>query len=252
MQDRRPFYVAAILTWIAGVVDAVGYISLGKIYTANMSGNSIAIGMQGARQNWPEFLARVWPVCMYFLGLLFCRLLIEFGGRKKISSIATVTLGVELGMLLPVALISGVSGQVAQSLQITYVALLALAMGIQNAALTHFSNLTLHTGFVTGTLLKAAEHGAAHLGWLSDETRRSGASRALSRSPQQQSFRQGAYLLFVWLTYVCGAALGTFAVLLWTFRTLFIAVAGLLIVIAMDLERPLAKKEEQEQTAHPG
>lgn len=234
------------------MVDAVGFLSLGQIYTANMSGNSIAIGLQGARQNWPEFLARLWPVVMYVTGLLCCRLLIEFGSRKKISSIATVALGAEISMLLPVALISGVSGHVAQNLQVAYVALLALAMGVQNGALTHFSNLTVHTGFVTGTLLKIAQHGAGYLTWLNDEARRSGVNRALSRSLKQQSFRDGMYLLFVWIMYVCGAAFGTFGVLAWTFRTLFIAIAGLGVVIAMDLNRPLAQKEAEEQTAETG
>jgi uncharacterized membrane protein YoaK (UPF0700 family) len=217
-----------------------------------MSGNSIAIGLQGARQNWPEFLARLWPVVMYMTGLLFCRLLIEFGGRKKISPIATLTLGIEIAILLPIALISGVRGHVTQELQVAYVALLALAMGIQNAALTHFSDLTLHTGFVTGTLLKAAEHGAGYLTWLSDEMRRSGARRALSRSPNEKSFRHGLYLLFVWIMYVCGAAFGTFGVLAWAFRTLFVAIGGLGIVIAMDLKHPLAQKELAEQTAQTG
>lgn len=249
MRDLRPLYVAAILTWAAGIVDAVGFISLGGIYTANMSGNSIAIGIQGTRHNWPEFLAHGWPVLMYFVGLLFCRLLIEFAGRKKIASIATVTLGIEVCMLLPVAVLSGRPGHVAPDLQVAYVALLALAMGVQNAALTHFSNLTLHTGFVTGTLLKAAQHAAGFFTWLHDESGRSGAIHALSQSAKHREFRHSAYLILVWMIYVTGAAFGTFAVFKYSFRTLFVVIGTLTVVTGMDLKRPLANNEVQDQAA---
>lgn len=248
----RPLYVAAILTWIAGVVDAVGFLSLGHIYTANMSGNSVAIGIQAIRQNVPEVLARLWPVFMYVVGLLFCRLLIEFGSRKNIRRIAAVAIGFEVALLLPVAVFSKAGEPVPQNMQVTYVALLALAMGVQNAALTHFSHLTLHTGFVTGTLLKVAEQGAKYLTWLNDEIREQNALRALVQSPQQESFRETLILIGIWFAYVVGAATGTATFFAFRFRALLAGMAGLAIVIAMDLQQPLATKEEQEQAAPAG
>jgi len=249
VQGMRPLYVAAILTWVAGFVDAVGFLSLGKIYTANMSGNSIAIGIEGIRQNWPELLARLWPVAMYVAGLLFCRLLVEFGARKKVSRIATVTIAIEMLLLLPPLVISGADFHVSQPQQVLYVALLALAMGMQNAALTHFSNLTLNTGFVTGTLVKAAEQSAKYLTWLYDELRRRPTLKAILESRQQESFREAYILLGMWVVYVTGAACGTLAFFSFAVRALIAALAALLSVIGLDMKHPLALQEEKQQLA---
>ncbi len=249
VQDLRPLYVAAILTWIAGLVDAVGFLSLGSIYTANMSGNSVAIGIQAVRQNVPEFLTRLWPVVIYFSALLFCRLLLEFGARKKITRMATVTTGIEVVLLLFVAAGAPPAKHVPQNLQVIYVALLASAMGIQNAAMTHFSNLTLHTGFVTGTLVKASEQAAKYLAWLTDEIRKQNSWRPVLQSPRHKAFQQASILGGIWLAYVFGAAAGAFTFLGFTFRALFFAIAGLLLVIGMDMVQPLAVREEQEQAA---
>ena len=42
---------AVILPLIGGYVDGVGYLHLGGVYVANMSGNSIWIGLHGVRRN---------------------------------------------------------------------------------------------------------------------------------------------------------------------------------------------------------
>ncbi len=41
-----------LLTTVGGFVDAVGYIALFEVFTANMSGNSIHIGMYLGQHNW--------------------------------------------------------------------------------------------------------------------------------------------------------------------------------------------------------
>lgn len=62
---RVALSVALALTWIAGVVDAIGFLSFAQIYTANMSGNSVAFGIALAEQNWPKAFLRFWPVLLY-------------------------------------------------------------------------------------------------------------------------------------------------------------------------------------------
>ncbi|MBV9760400.1 MAG: DUF1275 family protein [Acidobacteriaceae bacterium] len=44
--NRIAISSCCIITWLAGYVDAVGFLSLSHIYTANMSGNSVAVGIQ--------------------------------------------------------------------------------------------------------------------------------------------------------------------------------------------------------------
>ena len=245
MQRRKPLLIAAFLTWIAGFVDAVGFVSLGHIYTANMSGNSIAVGIQSASQDWPETIRRFWPVLLYVAGLVFCRLLIEFGARERIRSIAAVSFLCEIVLLLPVFLSPAIDPS--SLLAFGFVALLAAAMGVQNAAVTHFSTITLHTGFVTGTLVKFAEHGAKYLSWLFDQIRspRGSFTAALQDSARQDHFRLTVCLGAIWICYVAGASCGALGDHSFRFKSLIFPLAGLAMLAVLDLYAPFAQREEE-------
>lgn len=246
MHGKMALLLAAFLTWMAGFVDAVGYLSLGQIYTANMSGNSVAIGIHAVSGEWTETLRRVLPVAAYFAGLLYCRLLIAYGALRHIRRIAALTLLCEIALLLPVCL---TGNPAVPELSWTFIGLLAGAMGVQNATLTHFSNLTVHTGFVTGTLVKCAEHVARYFTWLWDQIahKKRPVGEVIARSRKQKAFSSGAWLAMIWLAYVIGACFGAFGQHLYKLRSLVVPILGLMCVGAMDLHQPLAIREEREQ-----
>lgn len=246
MRLNLPLFVAALLTWIAGFVDAVGFVSLGGIYTANMSGNSVAVGIRAAAQNWPEMLHRFWPVAVYVVGLLLCRILLEIGARDRIRAIASVAFAAEIVLLFPACLATSTQ---AGANPFTYIALLALAMGIQNAVLTHFSSLTIHSGFVTGTLLKFTEEFTKFLTSVFDQRKNAGSSlkTAVARSSKQKPFRLAVWLAFIWILYVIGASCGTFGHYRIRLQSLAIPIAGLAALMLVDRYRPLAAFDEREQ-----
>ena len=247
VRDHRPLFVAALLTWVSGFVDAVGFLALGHIYTANMSGNSVSIGIEAASQNWPEFLFRLWPVVTYFIGLFVCRVLIDVGERKHVKSIASAVMLLEIALLVPVCVLSGVSGHVPRPEEVSYVALLALAMGVQNGALTKFCGLTLHTGFVTGTIVKCAEETANYALWVMEELqKRRRLVRLLRESGQQSALRIGSWLAAMWTFYVVGAVFGALGTYAYSFRSLAVAMIGLVVVIWVDLRDPLESRSELE------
>ncbi|HTU47030.1 MAG TPA: YoaK family protein [Bryobacteraceae bacterium] len=248
MQVKTRFFLAAFITWLAGFVDAIGFISLSDIYTANMSGNSVAVGIQLASQNWPAVIHRFWPVVTYVLGLLFCRILIEFGARERIRSIGSLAWIAEIACLTPVC-VSPIEPGPQSSLWFLFVGLLAFAMGIQNATLTHFSGVTLNTGFVTGSLVKFGKQLTAYLTSVYDSARRPGgsASKALFRSFHEKPFRLMIGLSTIWPSYVAGAVCGALGDYNWHFRSLLIAIACLSVLTAIDLRTPLALPEERAQ-----
>src|SRR5581483_11572771 len=129
------------------------------------------------------------------------------------------------------------------------VGLLALAMGIQNATLTHFSSLTLNTGFVTGTLVKFAEQCARYITWLFDQGRAPKGSfgKALAGSYRQKSFQVTVWLACIWIAYVAGACCGAFAEYNFGLRSLVIPVASIGALIMIDLRNPLGIPEEKAQ-----
>lgn len=248
-EGRTPLLVAILLTWTAGFVDAVGFLSLGRIYTANMSGNSVSLGIATASQGWQEASVRLWVVLTYVAGLLFCRLLLGFSARRGIRYAASIAFLIEIGLLVPVALASAATAGTSAIIRYELIALLALAMGVQNGAITHFSSLTVHTGFVTGTLVMLGERLAQVVTWTFGQfrQRRRDVFAILKECSQRKESRIAAWLATVWVGYVCGAASGTFVHMRISLESLVIAISVLLALTVVDLWRPLAVRDEQEQ-----
>ncbi len=242
--------VGAVLTWTAGFVDAVGFLRVGHIYTANMSGNSVALGIGVAQLQVYEAFRRFWPVLFYVAGIFVCRLLIEIGARNSFTRIASIAFAMEIALLVP-ASFPAFQTSTGGLLPFELVALLALAMGVQNGALTHFSSLTLHTGFVTGTLVTMGEQLTRFLTWVYDQIRSGETVGAgLWRQAWHQiALKRGVFLGLVWCMYVVGAMMGAVAQARWSLRSLLIAMAILLGMIALDLYKPLGIKDEQAQAS---
>jgi uncharacterized membrane protein YoaK (UPF0700 family) len=122
-------------------------------------------------------------------------------------------------------------------------------MGIQNGTLTRFSSLTLHTGFVTGTLVKLAEQLAKYLTWTFDHlrAREVNVRQTFIHSFEQRSFRVSAWLGIIWLAYVGGACCGACADFEFSLRSLLVTLAPLLGLIALDVRRPMGVMDEQDQ-----
>jgi uncharacterized membrane protein YoaK (UPF0700 family) len=254
MRSRGEIYIAGFLTWIAGYVDAVGFVALLHIYTANMSGNSVALGIQLWDRNWKEAFLRAWPVANYVAGLLIGRILLAIGGRLGIKRVAAGAFCIEIAVLLPVAFAQPVKSSQGVPVQdVLFIAVLALAMGLQNATLTHFSSLTLHTGFVTGTLVKMVEQFTKWLIWSYDAlTKRHATIAALIRESQdQKDFQTAVLLAAVWSAYVAGAICGAAGQSAFDLRCLFVPIAGLALLALVGLRTPLALKDKQEQVTLP-
>ena len=237
MEPQVRYGVSGLLTWVAGYVDAVGWLTWRHTYTANMSGNSVAIGIQSAAGAWGETALRVWPVAMYVAGLVVCRIAIEMAARRRQARVAWLLFLIEMALLAgAIVLQPGLFGGIA---------LLALAMGFQNAALTKFGGTTLHTGFVTGELVKFSEHFTKYLFWLNDGGR-------LAASPQEQPFRRAVWMLALWMAYVAGAVSGALADKRWALPALLAPLCALAMLAFYDLRSPLAVAEEKEQLSGGG
>src|SRR5438270_10916935 len=123
--------------------------------------------------------------------------------------------------------------------------MLAIAMGIQNAVLTRFSSLTLHTGFVTGTLLKGAEQLVQFGAWMWDALRGGQRLHEVLVESRRQSTLRGALLLAItWMAYVLGAGSGALSRKTLHANSLLIAIAGLGFLIMVDFHSPLASQDE--------
>ena len=64
-------------TWTAGFVDAVGYLVLFRIYSANMSGNSVALSIAVGRGDWMQAFVYASPILAFFPGLVLGAIMVR-------------------------------------------------------------------------------------------------------------------------------------------------------------------------------
>ena len=249
MSPKEKAALALAITWVAGFVDAVGYLVLSHIYTSNMSGNTVSVGLHAALLNWSEVAREGWPVLMFVAGLVFCAMIHESGKRAGILATSSITFGLEAAMLaafIPLSL-HHLQGGVVQtpsvSLFYLIVALPALAMGLQNATISHVGALSLRTTHVTGSLTTLAEALAVYLFWLHDRTRgrfRRRVRLVLRLTPRQKSAQALALMTGSWIAFVIGAACGAVLNSKWHTVCLLPPICLLLILAALDIFRPIA------------
>ncbi len=248
---------ALLLTSVGGFVDAIGWIALLQVFTANMSGNSIHVGMAAGNRDFFTVRRFACAIAAYVLGLVLSRIALEIARRVGLRRIASLTFTVQAALLLLFARVSAplqnghIPGQASLS-YLALVAMLALAMGIQTGTLTHLGPLTVYTTFVTGTLTKAAEAFTRAVFWIHD-TLKSGKSwpHVVRGLPSQPDAVTTTFLSGIWLCYVIGAALGTIAIHTWELRALYFPVAVLCCLVVLDLFRPIASKEQKIQHTGP-
>ena len=250
---RAKLAVALSLTVVGGFVDAVGYIALFEVFTSNMSGNSVHVGMYLGQHDWMNLLRPLCAIVSYVVGMALTRIAVGIAGRVGMRRIASFTLAVEALLLALFAHATPAMhlGQIVDQQSPAYfalVALLAFAMGVQTATLTHIGALTIYTTFVTGTLTKMTESFTRVLFWAYDHLRQLGMSHIVRHAVGQPDVREGTMLATAWTCYVLGAAIGTALKMRWELRALYLPVAVLLTFILLDQIRPIDVEEERHQT----
>jgi uncharacterized membrane protein YoaK (UPF0700 family) len=236
------------LTWIAGFIDIVGYVTLKQILNANMSGNTVLIPYHLFEHGPVGALARGLAVLMFVAGLIGCACIHEACVRRGILSSAAVTLGLE-ALLILIFVEEGrkyVSTSMPSCAFYTMIALACGAMGLQNATLTRVGALTVRTTHVTGTLAEFAESWSRYMFWFYDKTRgpREGRFReAVRLSFQHEDFRDAAITAGLWIGFLLGALCGVWLLHLWLLNALFLPLVVLLAFAAADLRHPITARK---------
>ncbi|HKW53893.1 MAG TPA: YoaK family protein [Stellaceae bacterium] len=167
---------ACVLAAIAGYADTIGFLRF-DAFAGLMTGNTILLGISLASAQLLRAAFYGAIIGTFLAGVLLSRALLQLGAAQWMTLTVTSALHVACGFL----------GRRWAAL------LLALAMGMQNAAATRFGGVSLNTVFITGNLQKLGEGLVA---WL---WRR--------RSPAPASDGVAIFGL-VWLSYAFGAVLG--------------------------------------------
>lgn len=223
------------LAWVAGYVDAVGFLTLAGLFVAHMSGNTVRLGVFIGDGDWSFAAQRLVPIVFFTLGVAVGIALAEALQRRSIPAPVRV-LTVEVVLLVAFMLVGRtvLDGHEAIAGSWDYYLLaivVVLAMGLQNVALRRVAGLPIHTTFVTGILTYVAEEAVNGMYARHDQR----------QDDAHTSFRRARFHGGVWLSYLTGGVLGAFIALHWDLWSLTLPLTALAVLIAVDLARSGAR-----------
>jgi uncharacterized membrane protein YoaK (UPF0700 family) len=177
---RHPLALTLLsLTFTTGVVDAVSYLGLGHVFTANMTGNVVLLGFGLAGAGHLPVLAPIVSLAAFLVGAAVAG---RIAAHLKEADGPPLT----LALVLETALVAA-AAVLASALKINpgtaagyvTIALMALAMGIRNATIRKIALPDLTTTVLTMTLTGLASESPLGGGNGAGTTRRLAASGAL-------------------------------------------------------------------------
>lgn len=201
------YFFAALLSAACGMADAVGYAGTG-IFAANMTGNTVLVGLALAGQDWALAAERAITLATFFAGAILGRHLAARDSVRPWVPLSTEAALIGVAALpYPGAMLS--------------IWIIALAMGVQATAFTRFRGIAVSTIVITGTIAHLAENA---------QDRMAGATVASDRRTRS------GLLAMIWISYGVGAVLA--GILLQAVRfPLVVPAAMLLLLTALSLRR---------------
>lgn len=152
--ERQYSAALLILTAATGAVDAVSYLALDRVFTGNMTGNVVFIGLGLVGVPGIPVLNNVVALLAFMLGAaLGSRLTRRGAARVRLPLSSLVLLAVGTGSVLVLAVVWIAVGRMAAPAMISITGLLALLLGSQAAAVKHLGMRDLSTVVVTMTMV---------------------------------------------------------------------------------------------------
>lgn len=141
-----------LMASVAGSIDVMSYYKLGHVFTANMTGNTILLGLSVGQGKIASSLHSLTALAGFFAGAV-AGAFIVFNTKKGWSHYITLSVAIESFIIL-ILIIIWFTGPDIKNNYILYIsiALSAIAMGIQSSTIRHLHIPGVVTTFITGTI----------------------------------------------------------------------------------------------------
>jgi uncharacterized membrane protein YoaK (UPF0700 family) len=168
-----------VLTFSTGLVDAVSYLGLGRVFTANMTGNVVLLGFGIAGSAGLPVVAPLVSLVAFLAGSVAGGVLAVRTADRHAQHVARA-LGIEIGLILAAVIVAAATDVRPSTFAADVViALLALAMGVRNATVRRLGVPDLTTTVLTMTLTGLAAESPLGGGSGEGSVRRLGAVLAM-------------------------------------------------------------------------
>ena len=204
-----------MLSLAAGCVDAAGFLGFGEVFVANMTGNTVLLGIAIGQADSEAVFHAATALAGFICGVAAGALAV---GRKQEGTVwpgrVTVALAIELIALTVFAVVWLYTGaELAGGTVFLLISLSALAMGMQSSAVRRLGVPGVATTYITGTLTNLTE---MTIDWLRTiRTPKFLREDDDKPEPPPPSARGLLLPADVWLAYGTGAVVGGAAQLVW-------------------------------------
>ena len=213
-----------VLTFTTGLVDAVSYLGLGRVFTANMTGNVVLLGFGIAGSGGLPVTGPVVSLAAFVVGAGGGGVLVRRAQRRHPALVARA-LVIEVSLLAGAAILTAAASvRPGGATGYLVIAAIALAMGVRNAVVRRLGVPDLTTTVLTMTLTGLA------------------AESPLAGGSGKGSLRRSAAVIAMLLGALAGA------LLLKTALSLPLGVAALLALVTGVLYLPAAARFARQQS----
>lgn len=176
---RLQLWLMMTLTFVTGIVDAVGYLALDKVFTGNMTGNIVILAMGVAGGNDLPVLGPLLALASFATGAALAGYVLRRRDSRWGTHI-TCLLGAGAALLGTVAAAAASGGPTPPPpMAVTIACLIALQMGSQACVARKLAVRDMTTVVVTSTLTALAGESFLHGGLERIWNRRAGAILAI-------------------------------------------------------------------------
>ncbi|MEO6965800.1 MAG: YoaK family protein [Acidobacteriaceae bacterium] len=207
--------LASTLCAIAGAVDIIAYLLFGRVFVANMTGNTALFAASILTHDWRQAAIRFGVVIAFVAGISVAHMRMRELTRRRERRVRLITLTVEFVLLSTLAFAPHPN-----ALRAGLLLLLAFALAMQTNAFRQIGPVKLNTSFMSGDLENLGEA-------ITD-----------SETPgtQKEARFRTAVFICTWVAYAIGAILGAFGASHFAERALWIP-AGLVVLAAIMVLR---------------
>ena len=150
--ERLHLVLMLALTFSTGAVDAMGYLGLDRVFTGNMTGNVVLLGMAMAGGTSLPILRPALALAFFMLGAALAGRLLRRNGEGWSPQTSAALLAVSLGLWALTVFVLLAPVQADPTLGSTVTSALALLMGTQAATAKRLKVAEITTVVVTSTI----------------------------------------------------------------------------------------------------
>jgi len=167
-------WLMLVLTFATGISDTVGYLGLDRVFTANMTGNLVILGMALTGGTGLPVAGPALALVGFVAGATVAGRVLKFAGAAWSRGVTALLAAVAATMIVLGTVLSVADGRPGPVLTVAVTTLLAVAMGAQAAAARHIAVKDVTTVVVTSTLTGLGAN------WLLGNGTRNGTARRIA------------------------------------------------------------------------